>query len=292
MSTTEQGDQTEVTVPVEVTVTTGPEDKVSIWTRIPTFVSVPLFVAVLVGIWHVAVVLELVSEFILPPPFDVGEELVDMGRQILTGGPVRDGLWITVQESVLGFLLACLLGIGFGVLVAETVFGRVVVLPFLVGINAAPKVAFAPIFVAWLGFGIQAKVALAAFIAFFPLLVDTAAGLASVDEDQRKLFTSLRASRINRFFRLQLPSSLPFVFAGLKTASVLAVIGAVVGEFLGGGDGLGQQTRIAGNMLATDRVFAFATLLAVFGYLFYALIAFAERKIVFWQKPHHIQAAG
>ena len=279
-------------LPTADDVGTWDEDKGSIWLRIPRFVSVPMFLALLVGVWWVAVELEWVSRYVLPPPADVGSELWSMFDEIIFGGPVRDNLWITAQEALYGFCVAALLGIGLGVLVAESTFGRQVVLPFLVGVNAAPKVAFAPVFVAWLGFGIEAKVALAAFIAFFPLLVDTAAGLASVDPDQRTLFASLRASRAKRFVKLQLPASLPFIFAGLKTASVLAVVGAVVGEFLGGGEGLGQATGIAGNMLATDRVFGYAIILAIFGYLFYSLIAFAERKLVFWQKPHHIQAAG
>ncbi|HKH03523.1 MAG TPA: ABC transporter permease [Acidimicrobiales bacterium] len=279
-------------LPVADEVSAWDEEKGSIWLRIPRFISVPLFLALLVGVWHLAVTFEWVSQYVLPPPADVGRELWSMFDEIIRGGPVRDNLWITAQEAVLGFFVAAALGIGLGVLVAESTFGRQVVLPFLVGVNAAPKVAFAPIFVAWLGFGIEAKVALAAFIAFFPLLVDTAAGLASVDAEQHTLFTSLRASRAKRFVKLQLPASLPFVFAGLKTASVLAVVGAVVGEFLGGGEGLGQATSIAGNLLATDRVFGYAIILAIFGYVFYALIVLAERKIVFWQKPHHIQAAG
>lgn len=279
-------------LPTADDVGTWDEDKGSIWLRIPRVVSVPLFLALLTGVWWLAVEFEWVSRYVLPPPADVWRELWSMFDDILFGGPVRDNLWITAQESIYGFLVAAVLGIGFGVLVAESAFGRQVVLPFLVGVNAAPKVAFAPVFVAWLGFGIEAKVALAAFIAFFPLLVDTAAGLASVDADQRTLFTAMRASRVECFVKLQLPASLPFVFAGLKTASVLSVVGAVVGEFLGGGAGLGQATGIAGNLLATDRVFGYAIILAIFGYLFYALIGFVERKLVFWQKPHHIQAAG
>jgi NitT/TauT family transport system permease protein len=215
-----------------------------------------------------------------------------MASDIGTGGLLAEALGITVLESVLAFLVAVVLGLGFGFLVAESDFGRIVLMPLLVAVNAAPKIVFAPIFIAALGFGISSKVALGAFIAFFPLLVDTAAGLASVDRDKATLFRSLRISRRKTFFKLQLPSALPFIFAGLKTASVLAVIGVVVGEFIGGGGGLGQQTKIAGDLLATDRVYAYGIVLAVFGYLFYALVAYAERKIVFWQTPHGVQAGG
>lgn len=161
-------------------------------------------------------------------------------------------------------------------------------MPVIVAINTAPKVAFAPIFVAWLGFGTQPKIALAAFIAFFPLLIDTAAGLASVEREQAKLFRSLRASWWQTFRRLKFPTALPYIFAGLKTASVLSVVGAVVGEFLGGGRGLGQDLKIAGNRLAIDRVWGYAIILSVMGYLFYWLVSLAERKLVFWRKPLNV----
>ena len=255
----------------------------SIWERVPAWLSIPFFVLVLVFIWQVLVWLELWSEFVLPPPLEVADQTWTVVKDMATGGPVLDSFWITAQEVLLGFLLAAVAGIGLGILVAETAFGRIVVMPFLVGINAAPKVAFAPIFVAWLGFGISAKVALAAFIAFFPLLIDTAAGLASVDVDRSKLFRSIRAPRWQTFMRLKLPSALPFIFAGLKTAAVLAVVGAVVGEFLGGGAGLGESIKIAGSQLAIDRVFAYVIVLSIAGYLFYALIAQLERRVVFWR---------
>jgi NitT/TauT family transport system permease protein len=269
----------------ERTESAGFGERRSIWERIPAWISISFFVLVLVFIWQVLVWLEVWSEFVLPPPLDVAEQTWDVIKDMATGGPVLESFWITAREVLFGFLLAAVAGIGFGVLVAETAFGRIVVMPFLVGINAAPKVAFAPIFVAWLGFGISAKVALAAFIAFFPLLIDTAAGLASIDAERAKLFRSMRSPRWRTFMKLKLPNALPFIFAGLKTAAVLAVVGAVVGEFLGGGAGLGESIKIAGSQLAIDRVFAYVIILSVAGYLFYASIAWLERRVVFWRSP-------
>lgn len=257
----------------------------SIWDRIPRWISIPAFLGMLLLLWQLAVELELMSEFVLPPVPDVWDELYSQTKSLFTGGAVWDSFWITAQEALIGLLLAAAIGIGLGVVAAESAFGRNVLMPVIVAINAAPKVAFAPIFVAWLGFGISAKVALAAFIAFFPLLIDTAAGLAGVDHDQLKLFRSIRASAITTFLQLKLPSALPYIFAGLKTASVLAVVGAVVGEFLGGGAGLGQDLRVAGNRLAIDRVWGYAILLSIAGYLFYWLVAQLERRVVFWRRP-------
>lgn len=261
------------------------EGRRSIWERIPAWISIPLFVVVLVLIWQVLVWLEVTSEFVLPPPLDVANETWAVLKSMVTGGPELDSFWVTTQEVLLGFVFAAIAGIGLAILVAETAFGRIVVMPFLVGVNAAPKVAFAPIFVAWLGFGIWAKVTLAAFIAFFPLLIDTAAGLAAVDAERSRLFRSIRAPRYQTFLKLKLPNALPFIFAGLKTAAVLAVVGAVVGEFLGGGAGFGELIKISGSQLSIDRVFAFVIILSVAGYAFYALIAWAERRIVFWRSP-------
>lgn len=265
-----------------------PQARASIWDRVPTWISIPVFVGLLLGAWQLLATFEVLSEFVLPPVPEVWDELWSQIRSLVTGGPVWESFWITAQEALLGFLLAAAIGIGVGVLAAETAFGRVVLMPVVVAVNAAPKVAFAPVFVAWLGFGIQPKIALGAFIAFFPLLIDTAAGLAGVDHDQLKLFRSMRASRSTTFLRLKLPSALPYIFAGLKTASVLAVVGAVVGEFLGGGRGLGQDLRVAGNRLAVDRVWGYAIILSIGGYAFYWAVSQLERRVVFSRKPLHV----
>lgn len=266
--------------------------RASVWERIPRGISIGLFLLALGLVWHALVAFGVTSEFVLPPPLDVAIAFGRILGDLLTGGYVAENLWITTQEVLIGFLGAAVLGIGFGTLVAQTSFGRIVVLPLLVAVNAAPKVAFAPILVAWFGFGIWSKVALGAFIAFFPLLIDTAAGLAQVNADQAKLFQSIRAPGPQTFLKLRLPVALPFVFAGLKTAAVLSVVGAIVGEFLGGGGGLGELIRIAGTQLSVARVFAFVLLLSLAGYLFYAAVAFAETKIVFWRKPHSLTDLG
>ena len=264
----------------------------SIWERIPRPLSVLGLVALIVLLWQVAVWLEVTSQLVLPPPLEVLEETVDLVENMLRGGFVLDNSWITLKEIVLGFLLAAAAGIGLGIVVGETAFGRIVLMPFLVAVNAAPKVAFAPIFVAWFGFGIGAKVAMGAFIAFFPLLIDTAAGLAGTDPDQAKLFRAIRASRRQTFLKLKLPNALPFIFAGLKTAAVLAVVGAIVGEFLGGGRGLGGLIRVASSQLAIDRVFAFVLILSLIGYAAYASVAWLERRIVFWRHSEVLPGAG
>jgi NitT/TauT family transport system permease protein len=224
------------------------------------------------------------SDLVLPPPADVARETGDIVGSILSGEYVWESFWVTTKEVVLGFVLAAVTGITLGIISAETALGRRVLQPFVVALYAAPKVAFAPIFVAWLGFDIWPKVLMVVVIAFFPLLIDTAAGLAALDPDQDRLFRSMRASRAQTFVKLKLYNALPYVFAGLKTAAVLAVVGAIVGEFLGGGTGLGAQIRISSSRLAMDRVFAYVVVLSVMAYALYAAVAVTERRVVFWRK--------
>src|SRR5690606_38019499 len=126
---------------------------------------------------------------------------------------------------------------------------------YLVAIDTMPKVAFAPLFLAWLGFGISSKVALAAFIATFPIIVGTAAGLHASDENARMMFKSLGASRWPTLIQMKIPTGLPHIFTGLKIGAVGAMAGAITAEFLGGGKGLGELIRVAGSQLQTPRVF-------------------------------------
>ena len=131
-----------------------------------------------------------------------------------------DALWTTTLTVLYGFLIAIAIGFSLGVLVGETKFGERAVMPYLVAIDTMPKVAFAPLFIAWLGFDIGSKVALAAFIATFPIVVATAAGLYAASENERMLFKSIGATRMQTLLRLKLPTGLPYIFTGLKIAAV------------------------------------------------------------------------
>ena len=163
-------------------------------------------------------------------------------------------LWVTTKEVIYSFALAIAIGFSLGVLVGETGFGERAVMPYLVAIDTMPKIAFAPLFIAWLGFDISSKVALATFIATFPIVVGTAAGLHAADENARMLFKTMGASRLQTLVKMKLPTGLPHFFTGLKIASVGVMAGAITGEFLGGGKGFGELIRIAASQLDTARV--------------------------------------
>lgn len=258
--------------------------EVSFIDSIPWSVAMIFVFAVFIGTWQLVTSLGLVSPIILPTPLETLMDMIFVGKNLLSGGYMLGSLWITIKEVIYGFALAIALGFSLGVLVGETAFGEKAVMPYLVAIDTMPKVAFAPLFVAWLGFGIESKVALAAFIATFPIVVGTAAGLHSADENARMLFKTMGASRMQTLIKMKLPSGLPQIFTGLKIGAVGVMAGAITGEFLGGGKGFGELIRVAASQLNTPRVFSLILFLSLVGLALYAMVTWTQRKVVFWHK--------
>lgn len=260
--------------------------------RVPQSVSVIVLGAIMLGLWWLIAELEFVSRILLPGPTETFSELWDITKNILSGGHIAVALWITTREVLFGFLAAAITGFVLGVIVGETRLGKRAVMPYLVGLNALPMVAFAPVFVAWFGFGVNSKIVMALLIAFFPVIVSTAAGLYAVDADAVMLFKSMESRRWQTLRKLKLPSALPFIFAGLKTAAVFSVVGAVVGEFLGGGKGLGELIRLSSQTLRIDRVFAMILYLGIIGLVLFGVVAWSERKLLFWNKSEIFEIEG
>ena len=268
------------------------EEKVSFIDRIPRSVSMLFVFIVFLSAWQLSTSMGLVSPIILPTPAETFQDLIFVGKNLLSGDYMLTALWITIKEVIYGFALAIAIGFSLGVLVGETIFGERALMPYLVAIDTMPKVAFAPLFVAWLGFGIESKVALAAFIATFPIVVGTAAGLHAADENARMLFKTMGASRLQTLIKMKLPLALPQIFTGLKIASVGVMAGAITGEFLGGGKGFGELIRVAASQLQTPRVFSLILYLSLLGLALYMLVSWAQRKVVFWQKDSVIGNGG
>ncbi|MEH6772311.1 MAG: ABC transporter permease [Cereibacter changlensis] len=267
-------------------------EEVSLIDSMPRWLAMGLLFVVAVGIWDLVTRMGWVSPIILPSPGETLADLIFVGRNLFTGGYMLEALWTTTQTVFWAFLIA--LGIGFllGVLVGETKFGERAVLPYLVAIDTMPKVAFAPLFIAWLGFGISSKVALAAFIATFPIVVSTAAGLYAASESERMLFKAMGATRMQTLLRLKLPIGLPYMFTGLKIAAVGVMAGAITGEFLGGGKGFGALIRQSASQMDTPRVFALILYLSLLGLLLYFTVVWAQRRIVFWNKEERAGGLG
>lgn len=252
--------------------------------RIPRWLAMILLLIGFVALWQLIYELEVISQIIMPSPWETAVDLVFVGQNLLTGGYMLVALWVTTQEVLFGFAIAVGIGFLLGLLVGESAFGERAVMPYLVAINAMPKVAFAPLFVSWLGFGISSKVALAAFVALFPVIVGTATGLHAADQNARMLFRTMGASRWQTLVQLKLPTGMPHFFAGLKNAAVLVVVGAVVGEFLGGGKGFGELVRVAAAQLQTPRVFSLIIYLSLLGLLTFWMVVWVQRRFVFWHK--------
>lgn len=209
-------------------------------------------------------------------------EIVPAFFQAITTDFVWENFWVTFQETVFGFGIGASGGFVLGVFIAiSRTFARATY-PVVILFQTTPRVALAPVFIAWFGFGMSSKVALAAAICFFPVLVNTITGLSVVDENAMLLMRSLKASKFQTFVHLRLLSAMPAIFAGLKSALTFALIGAVIAELLGSNEGVGQLIDAAAFLLQMDSVFAYLLLLGFFGLSLFLVISFIERKLVFW----------
>jgi NitT/TauT family transport system permease protein len=261
--------------------------------RIPRWAAMLGLAVIVIGIWDLATArMGWVSPIILPSPGETLSDLIFVGQNLLTGGYMLEALWTTTRTVFWAFLIAAGIGFSLGVLVGETKFGERAVMPYLVAIDTMPKVAFAPLFIAWLGFDIASKVALAAFIATFPIIVSTAAGLYAASENERMLFKSMGATRWQTLFRLKLPNGLPYIFTGLKIAAVGVMAGAITGEFLGGGKGFGALIRESASMLDTPRVFSLILYLSLLGLALFFAVAWVQKRLVFWNKADRPGGVG
>jgi NitT/TauT family transport system permease protein len=258
-------------------------EKVSPIDRLPRWVAILGLGAIIFAVWHLVTMSGLINTVILPTPFQVWNQIITVGLNLLSGGYMLAALWITTQEVLIGFLLAAIIGIGLGTLVGETKFGERAVMPYLVAIDTMPKIAFAPLFVAWLGFGLESKIALATFVSVFPIIVGTASGLQSADENAHMLFRTMGANRLQTLIRMKFPFGLPQIFTGLKIGALSVMAGAITAEFLGGGKGFGELIRVAASQLDTARVFALIIYLSLVGLSMYAIVMFTEKRVVFWQ---------
>ena len=237
-----------------------------------------LFLVLLIALWELALALEWVSESILPPPLDIARSFVDL----LGSDFVWDDIGATLWESVAGFALGSALGLALAIPSGLSPTMRQMLNPYAVALQVTPRIAIAPLIIAWAGFGYSSKIWIAAIIAFFPVYVNALTGILTVDEEAREMFRSLGASRRQTFTRLMVPSSLPVLFAGLKTAAGLALVGAVVGEFISAERGLGVLVQQFSSQLAIADAFAVILMLMILGLLLYGVMEWLERTTVFW----------
>jgi NitT/TauT family transport system permease protein len=227
-----------------------------------------------VALWWLSVRLFGIQSFLLPTPDAVAGAI---GRE--TDYLFRNA-WVTLVEVLIGFALTVVIGLLIGGTLGTSRTIERATYPLLVGLNAVPKVAFAPLLLVWLGFDKSPKVVMVVLMCFFPIVLATITGLTTTSVDLVELSRSMSASRWQTFVKVRLPAALPQIFVGLKTAMPLAVIGALVGELLGGGAGLGFVIQNATSDTAV--VFAAIVLLAVMSIVLFYLLVLVERLVLPW----------
>jgi NitT/TauT family transport system permease protein len=215
-----------------------------------------------------------VPRFILPSPIDTVTTLAEPHYQ----WPKH--IAVTAVEVFGGFGLAVVTGVGLAVLFSWFPAAGSSVMPLLVTLNMIPKVAMAPLFIVWLSYGIGPNIVIAFTICFFPIVITTARGLSEVEPDLLDLVRSLKGTRRQVFTKIQLPSALPYIFSGMRVAAVLAVAGAVVGEFIGSDRGLGYLMLQVQAQLDTPAMFMCLILISLIGVALYGLVTLAERLLI------------
>ena len=233
---------------------------------------------VVVAIWDRTVVWLAVGPEIMPRP---GDAVGDLWHGLVTG-IYLEHTWVTLQEVLYGFVIGGIAGFAVGVAVAEWTYVRMAVYPFLIVLQITPKVAVAPLFIIWLGYGIQSKVAIAASISFFPVIINTIVGLRSADAETLEMMKAFCATRWQTFHRVKLRLAMPYIYAGLSVAMALAVIGAIVAEFVGSTKGLGYLILQANFKLDTAQVFAVLVRLAALGILLNTVLEIVAKRALFW----------
>lgn len=229
-------------------------------------------------LWFGVTYLIEIPKYILPTPVEV---LRSFGASY---GPLVRHLTFTAEETFFGFVCAGVLGIAAGGVMEASGALRRMIYPLLVASQAVPKVALAPMIAVWLGFGLSSKVALSFVLAVFPIIINTAAGFESVPRELLLLTKATGASRFRAFYSVRIPCALGQIFAGLKLASALSVIGAVVGEFVAADKGLGYFLQTAAGTLSIDLVFASLILLSLLGIVLFLLVSAVEYVAMPWRR--------
>ncbi|HET7670858.1 MAG TPA: ABC transporter permease [Burkholderiales bacterium] len=240
------------------------------------YMPATVVILVLLVIWQLAVDLLHVKEYILPSPWSALKALDKPSHR----WPAN---FMATLYSVLGaFVLSAILGVALAIVIVWNKFLMRTIMPVLVLFNTLPKIALAPLFILWLGYGIWPNIVIGTTIAFFPMVVNTAIGLASAEPEIIDLVRTLRATRWQVFTKIRFPNAVPYIFAGLKLNATMSVTGAIVGEFVASELGLGALIISAGVTLETQTIFASLMLISLLGLALYGLVVLAEHLVAPW----------
>jgi NitT/TauT family transport system permease protein len=246
---------------------------------ITPFVGILVFLAV----WEAGVALYKMPAYLLPAPSVIFETFVRELPRLAYHG------WVTAYEMLLGYGLAVAVAVPLAIAITSSQRFDSFVMPTLLFFQVVPKVAIAPLFLVWFGVGAGPKILVAFLISFFPIVIDAAVGLRSMSGEMADLARSMGASRMQVFARFRLPTSLPYLFSGLKVAATLAVAGAVVGEFVGADKGLGYLLLVTNSNMETALMFATIVALTIIGLAFFYAVELLEAVLIPWHVTHRIR---
>jgi len=231
------------------------------------------------GVWELASRVLRIPKFVMPAPSEIAAEAWEWRYRFI------EHSWVTLFETLGGFALSIVVAVPLATLIVYSPWMRRALYPLIVLLQAVPKIAVAPVLLLIIGYGEMSKVIVAFLVAFFPIVVDTATGLAATPPELLELSRSYRASAFKTFVKVRFPMALPFFFSGLKVAITLAVIGAVVGEFIGSDRGLGYVILSATSYWKTELAFASMILLSLIAILLFGAVCLVERLVCPWLAP-------
>jgi NitT/TauT family transport system permease protein len=239
-----------------------------------------LMVLVLLGLWQFVITLEIYPAFIIPPPLAV---LTKFGEVVADGS-----LWLhtstTLYATLVGLVAGVSIGVALGYVIAKSQLMENLLSPLIVAFQSMPVVAYAPLLIIWFGSGPTSKIVTSALIVFFPMLMNTIVGIRNVPAPLRDLMRSMQATPWQTFTKLEIPAAMPVLVGGLKISATLAVIGAVVGEFVSANAGLGFLISLARSQYDTPLVIVAVLTLTLIARLLYSLVSLLERRVLSWQK--------
>ncbi len=249
----------------------------------PEIVIAPIGLVLFIIGWEWSVVWLKVPTYILPTPSQIGTALM---KGLNAGWDDRGGYWlhtrVTLSQILLGFVAGSGAGLILGTVISQFRLLEATLRIYLVAIQSLPKIALAPIIVLWFGFGLTSKVVIIALLTFFPLLVTSLAGFRAVDRERLELMRALGAGPWTVFWKVRVPSALPYIFAGLEMASVFSIVGAVVGEFVGAQLGLGTLILSMTAQMDMSGTFSVFIILSVIGIGMHSILKAVQRRVLFW----------
>jgi len=248
------------------------------WSRTAAIGLPVLSLLVVIALWWAATIVFGIRTFFLPAPPDIVKSFLTLPNYLM------EQAWVTLAETLMGFGLATVGGMLVAVLLSASTVVQRATMPLLVAVNSIPKLALAPLLLLWLGFGQFPRVVMVVLISFFPIVVAGMAGLTSTPAEFNELARSLSASKWQHFVKFRFPWAIPQIFVGLKVAVSLALVGAVVAEFQGTGQGLGYVIVASGTSADTPLAFAAISLLGAVSIALFYLVVAVERRLLPWAK--------